>query len=82
MIPRHPAEFIHSKDNIAYSEWEKRYAWLPIKTIGKRWVWLTTVYRRQRRAMFDIPQLRVQALNRVEWATLEEIFERRLKDLP
>ena len=75
------ADYIHSPSNIVYSSWAKKFAWLPVTTLDKRRVWLKTVYRRDRKLLADIPQFPVNALDQVQWATLDYILERKLKGL-
>lgn len=83
MLKRHNAvDYLHSADNVIYSRWDETFAWLPVKTLGGERVWLTRVFRRKRTLLNDIPQFPVKALDKVQYATFEEIVERKLKGLP
>lgn len=73
------ADFIHSRENIVYTSWQKTFAWLPKTTLAGNRVWFQTVYRRDRKLLADIPQFPVGALNKVQWATLDEILQRKLE---
>ena len=83
MKQKHNAvDYLFSADNIMYTEWEKRFAWLPVKTLSGKTVWFRSVYTRKRMLLDDIPQLPINALNKLEHATLDEILSRRLRGLP
>lgn len=74
-------DYLFSTDNIVYTEWQKRFAWLPVKTLSGKTVWLRTVYTRERKLIDDIPQFPVSALNKLEHATLDQILSRKLRGL-
>lgn len=74
-------DYLHSADNLAYTKWQKTFAWLPVKTLTNKIVWLQVVYRRKRKILLSIPQFPDSKFNRTEYATLENIFERKLKGL-
>jgi hypothetical protein len=76
------ADYLHSADNVIYSEWKVTFAWLPKRTIAGNKVWLRKVYRRRRTLLHDLPQFPVNAMERIQYATLEEIVERSLNGLP
>lgn len=82
MKKRNQADYIHSPDNIVYSSWRRWFAWVPVTTIKGDKKWLCTLYRRERQLLADIPQLPVGILNKTQYATLDEIIERKLQGLP
>ena len=75
------ADYIHSPKNVVYSSWVRKFAWLPVTTLDNRRVWLTNVYRRERKLLTDIIQFPVGAMDQVQYATLDYILERKLKGL-
>ncbi len=74
-------DYLHSEDNLTYTKWQKTFAWLPVKTLSNKTVWLQVVYRRKRTILLSIPQFPDSKFNRTEYATLDNIFERKLKGL-
>ena len=74
-------DYLHSEDNLTYTKWQKTFALLPVKTLSNKTVWLQVVYRRKRTILLSIPQFPDSKFNRTEYATLENIFERKLKGL-
>ena len=74
-------DYLHSADNLVYTPWRKTFAWWPVKTISHNRVWLRMVYCRKRKILMSIPQFPDSKFNRTEYATLENIFERKLRGL-
>lgn len=75
-IPGHNVnDFIHSAANLKYTKWEKTFAFLPVTTITKQWVWMKTVYKRRRWMLIEPPQFPVNKFRGVEYATSDEIAE-------
>jgi len=81
-VGHNAVDYIHSSENVVYSDWVKTFVLLPVTTIHGNKVWFRNVYRRRRKLLADIPQFPVNALDRVQYATIDEIIERRLKGLP
>ena len=50
-------DYIHSSENVVYSDWVKTFVLLPVTTIHGNKVWFRNVYRRRRKLLADIPQL-------------------------
>lgn len=71
-------DFIYSADNIEYGEWQKKFAWWPVRTVTKQVVWMRTVYTRTKRLKVEPPQFPVNSFNKREWATWEQITEYKL----
>ena len=66
-------DYIYSADNVIYSEWEKYFVLLPVKTVSGKRVWFRNVYTRTRRMRVEPPQFPVGKFKKREWATWEEI---------
>jgi hypothetical protein len=73
-------DYIYSANNLQYTEWKKRFAIFPKKTIKGNSVWLRFVYTRMRKHIVEPPQFPRGALTKRQWATLEEIFEMKLRE--
>ena len=71
-------DFIHSKDNLRYSEWRKIFAFLPKKTEGGKRKWLTFLYPRKRWLHIEPPQFPKSSFDKIEYATWDEVVRFRL----
>lgn len=80
--PHDYSSVIHSSTNVIYTKWEQHFAWWPVTTINGSKRWLCEVYRRDRKLLHDLPQFPVKALDRIQYATFDEIIERKIKGLP
>jgi hypothetical protein len=81
MQKHNAVDYLHSADNLVYTPWKRIFAWFPVTTISKNKVWLSYVFQRKRKIKLSIPQFPDSKFNRTEYATLENIFERKLKGL-
>ena len=74
-------EFLHSDDNLIYTKWMKSFALWPTKTINGEKVWFRSVYYRWKTMRYDIPQFPKEHFTKREYATLEQILDRKLRGL-
>ena len=72
-------DFLHSEDNLVYTKWFKTFAIWPTKTITGDKVWFRSIYYRWKTMKYDIPQFPKEHFNKREYATLEQILDRRLR---
>ena len=70
-------DFIHSKDNLRYSEWRKIFAFFPKKTEGGKRKWLTFLYPRKRWLHIE-PISQKVPFDKIEYATWDEVVRFRL----
>jgi len=82
----HPVytRYPHLKDkgptDAHYSEWQKWFAWKPVKCLDGEKVWLRTIYKRSRTVKWTPPQFPPDAFNRTEYSTWEGILNMRMRD--
>lgn len=74
-------DYLFSADNLKYTPWQKTFVFLPVKTISKQSVWFTWVYWRQRSIKHSIPQFPDRMFEKTEYATLQDILERKFRGL-
>ena len=81
----HPAytRYPHLKaqpTDASYTEWQKWFAWKPVKTMTGEKVWLRTIYRRQRTVPWTPPNFPVDALNQTQYAEWETILNLKMRN--
>ena len=81
MIGNNAVDFLYSDDNMIYTSWFKTFALWPIKTVSGNRVWFRQIFYRWKTMKYDIPQFPKEHFNKREYATLEEILDRRFRGL-
>lgn len=76
------ADYLHSADNVMYTEWLEMFAFIPRETVTGNRVWMRKIYTRRRTLLQDLPQFPVNAMDQNQYATLEEIMDRKFRGLP
>ena len=79
MAGNNAVDFLYSEDNLVYTDWIKTFAVWPTTTLTGERVWLRSVYYRWKTMRYDIPQFPKEHFTKREYATLEQILERRLR---
>jgi len=62
-----------------YTEWQKWFAWKPVKCLDGERAWLKYVYKRERTIKWTPPQFPPDAFNRTEYSTWEGILNMRMR---
>jgi|TARA_A100001011_G_C14214759_1_gene801507 hypothetical protein len=81
----HPAysRYPHLKEkgptDAQYTNWEKWFAWKPVKLLSGKSVWLKSIYKRQRTVRWVPPTFPEGAFDRIEYSTWEDIMENKFK---
>ena len=81
MAGNNAVDFLYSEDNLVYTDWFKTFAVWPTSTITGERVWLRSVYYRWKTMRYDIPQFPKEHFTKREYATLEQILDRKLRGL-
>ena len=79
MAGNNAVDFLYSEDNLVYTQWIKTFALWPTVTITGERVWMRSVYYRWKTMRYDIPQFPKEHFTKREYATMEQILERRLR---
>ena len=62
-----------------YTDWEKWFAWKPVKLLSGKRIWLKTIYKRQRTVQWVPPTFPEGSFDRIEYSTWEDIMENKFK---
>ena len=74
--------FLYSEDNLVYTDWFKTFAVFGLlKHSQEKEVWFRSVYYRWKTMRYDIPQFPKEHFTKREYATLEQILDRKLRGL-
>ena len=81
MAGNNAVDFLYSEDNLVYTDWFKTFALWPTLTLTGERVWMRSVYYRWKTMRYDIPQFPKEHFTKREYATLEQILDRKLRGL-
>ena len=62
-----------------YTDWQKWFAWKPVKLLSGKRVWLQKIYKRERTVQWVPPTFPEGSFDRIEYSTWEDIMENKFK---
>lgn len=62
-----------------FTKWQKTFVLLPVKTIGGKRVWLSTLWKRTIKIAWTPPRYPAGAYSRIQYATLDEMLNIKMR---